>query len=699
MERREFLKAAAAGAAILAFPDGLRSALSGLSGEQVEGRIKEVLPRLTLEEKVELMSGQLGKMLERVFRGGQRHGYTGYTTGNARLGIPQIKCLDGPRGVGFFYKTTCFPVSMCRGATWDVELEQRVGETMGYETRALGGNMLLEPCINVLWHPRWGRAQESYGEDPRLLGALGAANVTGLQKHVMACVKHYAVNNIEDTRMFVNAKVDERTLRETFLPHFRECVEAKAASVMSAYNDVNGYLCAHNKHLLRDILKGEWGFDGFVVSDWINAVEDTVEAALAGLDLEMPRAEHYGKKLAAAVKDGRVPESVVDEAVARMLRQLFRFVGPDFEAGYDEHKIAGPEHARLAREVAEKGIVLLKNEKNTLPLERGKLKTLAVLGELAETANLGDHGSSRVTPPYSVSALAGLREKLGSEVQILYDKGTNPRRAGQTAARAEAALVFAGLTFKDEGEGHDRSDLALSDKQVSLIQAVTGANPRSAVILFGGAAITMSPWEERTPAVLMAWYPGMEGGRAIADLLTGEINPSGKLPIVFPRAESDLPPFDNKSKEVVYGRWHGYRWLEKQGRAPLFAFGFGLSYSRYKYENLRVTKSAGKSGQVEVQVAVSNVGDRPGEEVVQVYVGYAGSRVDRPVKELKAFTRVSLKPGETKTVSFLLHPRNLAYYNVDQARWEVEEMEYELLVGGSSRPEDLLRDTFRVSGE
>jgi beta-glucosidase len=696
MDRRDFLKTVGALAVVLALSGGLVAAISGQSDAEIEKRVQDVLSRMTLDEKVEQMSGNVLRDMVQAFSA-RGHGYTGFTPANKRLGIPALKCLDGPRGVGFFYKTTCFPVSAARGSTWDAELEERVGAAMGYETRAVGANMLLCPCINVVRHPSMGRAQESYGEDPYHLGVMGAGLVVGLQKHVMSCPKHYAVNNIEESRMFVNVRVDERTLREIYLPHFRMCVEAGAASIMSAYNDVNGYLCGHNTHLLRDILKGDWNFDGFVVSDWVNAVEDTAEAANAGLDLEMPRPEYYGKHLKKAVLDGRVSEAVIDEAVSRLLRQKFRF--DISEAGYDRNKVAGREHAELAREVAQKSMVLLKNSASALPLDRTNIRTIAVVGKLADKANIGDLGSSNVTPPYAVTPLEGIRTRAGDAVEVVYEAGGNLSAARRIAGEADAVIVVAGLTYKDEGEGNDREDLNLHKEDEQLIKAVAEENERCIVVLEGGAAITMESWKDKVQAILMAWYPGMEGGNAIADVLFGDVNPSGKLAVVFPKSLDQLFKHDNKSKTVEYDYYHGYRYFDKKGLEPAFPFGFGLSYTEYKYGNLRLNKKkTGRSGKIKVKVDVTNIGKVSGEEIVQLYIGYKGSRIDRPVKDLKGFGRLALEPGQTKTLSLEVKAEDLAYYNMDSEAWEIEEIEYVVYVGPCSRQEDLLSDTFRVAG-
>jgi len=696
MNRRQFIAVSGTGVAVASLAKINPAMAAPLTGP-IEERIAKILPQLSLDEKISLMSGvlrnTLGEIATSGLRPGQGHGYTGYTVGIERLGIPRIKCLDGPRGVGFFYKTTCFPVGMARGATFDPALEEKVGEVMGYEARALGANMLLAPCINLLWHPRWGRAQESYGEDPHQLGAMGSAFTRGVQKHVMACVKHFAVNNVEDTRMKVDAIVDERTLQEVFLPHFHRCVEAKAASFMSSYNHLNGPKAGQNKHLVRDILKQQWAFDGFVVTDWVTAIDNTVEAANAGTDLEMPRAAYFGSKLKAAVKEGKVPEAAIDEAVTRMLRQLFRFVTPDYDKGYTQKEIAGPKHAAVAREVARKSAVLLKNQGPVLPL--AGIKSLAVLGRLGKEDNLGDRGSSRVASPHVITILDGIKQKAGA-IQVSY-AGESLSEAKALAAKADAVVVVAGLGFKDEGEGHDRAGMALPPDQIELIKAAAGANRKCAVVLVAGSAVTMEGWLDEVPALLLAWYPGMEGGAAVAEILFGEINPSGKLPIVFPKREDQLFPFADKALQVEYKGFHGYRWFDDKNLDPLFPFGFGLSYTEFKVGNLRLSEKAiSKSGKLTVSVDVANTGKVAGEEVVQVYVGCLGSKVPRPKKELKAFARIKLDPNETKTVSLEIPASDLAFYDVASTSWVVEPIEYQVLAGPSSRESDLLKDKFKV---
>ncbi len=696
MKRRGFIKTAAGGAVLMALPRRLFSAISGLGRDEIERKVEETLAQMTLDEKIEQMSGDvLRDIIQALSPESVR--YTGYTPPNKRLSIPALKCLDGPRGVGLLHKTTCFPVSMCRGASWDPELEDRIGSVMGYECRALDANMLLAPCINVLRHPSWGRAQETYGEDPCHLGVMGAAHVEGTQKHVMACPKHYAVNNIDESRMFVNAVIDERTLREIYLPHFKACSDVDAASVMSAYNDVNGELCAHNEHLLRDILKGDWGFQGFVISDWVNAVEDEVEAANGGLDVEMPRPEYYDWKLKKAVKDGKVPEKHINEAVSRILRQKFKFeVG---SKGYDKNKIASADHAALAREAACKGMVLLKNDNRALPLDK-KVRSIAVVGKMAKKENLGDRGSSWVTPPYAVTPLEGIKNRAGSNVRVFYESGDDMARLKKTAGKVDAVIVVSGLTYKDEGEGNDRERLSLDAKEEKIIKACADASDRCAVVLEGGSAITVSAWKDEVEGILMAWYPGMEGGNAIAEVLFGDVNPSGKLPAVFPKSKDQLFEFDNTAKRVEVDYYHGYRYFDRKGLEPEFPFGFGLSYTTFKLSGLRLDKkTAGKSGRIKASVDVANTGDREGTEVVQVYVGYKGSAVDRPVRELKAFKKVTLPPGMMQRVGIEIPVTDLAYYSAERKQWVVEEIEYTVEVGNCCREKDLMSKNFRVSGD
>lgn len=676
------------------------------SGPELERLIADVVSGMTLDEKIGQMSGSssLAKLLVMAVR----YGWRTFDSGeNRRLGIPAIAFTDGPRGV-CLNRSTCFPVEMARGATWDPELQGRVGNVIGIEARSQGANFYGGVCINVLRHPGWGRAQETYGEDPHHLGIMGVAMVQGVQRHLMACVKHFACNSIEESRFFVDVLIDERTLREVYLPHFRKCVDAGVASVMSAYNKVNGTYCGHNVHLLREILKEEWGFDGFVVSDFVYGVRDGRAGVTGGLDVEMPKKWRLGRGFKRAVLRGEVPVEVIDGAVRRILRQKAAFATVGENGAYGKDRVACREHTELALEVARKSVVLLKNDNGTLPFRGEGVSKIAVIGALADRENIGDRGSSRVWPPFVVTPLEGIRNRAGGSVEVEYQGGEDLSLARRAAREADAVVVVAGLTYREEGEflsklhpmGGDREDLGLPAGQRDLIAAVARENDRCVVVLEGGSAITMESWRDMVPAVLMAWYPGMEGGNAIAEIIFGEVNPSGKLPFAWPKSTAGLPRFDKKAKSIEYGYYHGYRLFDRTGLEPAFAFAFGLSYTQYACGNLRLGASRiGKTGKLNVEVDVTNTGEMSGEEIVQMYVGPVGSAVDRPVRELKGFARVALKPGETKTVSMELKPEDLSYYDVERGAWYVEEIEYTVYVGSSSRPEDLrLSDSFTVSG-
>ena len=665
--------------------------------DDVEARVDELLSQMTLEEKVAQMAGN-GTMAS---PGG---GLLWTAPGIERLGVPPLVMSDGPRGVTGAPGATTFPVGMARGASWQPEIEQRVGAAMGRELRAIEGNILLAPTINNLRHPSWGRSQETYGEDVQHLSRMAVAFVRGVQEYVLANPKHYAANSIEDTRFEVDVTVDERTLREVYLPHFRAAVlEGGAASVMSAYNSVNGQFCGENEQLLKQILKTDWAFDGFVLSDWFFGTQSTLGSAMNGLDLEMPVAQVYGEALLSAVQDGDVPESVIDEAVRRMLRQKLQHQ-LDQPSDLDESVLASDEHLALAREAAVEGSVLLKNESSALPLDTSTLERIAVVGLLADTPNTGDSGSSSPHPSFVVTPLQGIEDAVGEQVAVDHI-GEDVLGAEDLALieAADAVIVVTGLTAEDEGESlvgaGDRVDLGLSAERVKLIRDAAAANGRTIVVLEGGSAITMGEWLTDIEALLMAWYPGQMGGHAIADLLFGDANPSGKLPITFPTGLDQLPPFDNESLEVTYGYFHGYRYLDRNDSTPEFPFGFGLSYTTFSVDNLRASQAEARAGDlVSFSVDVRNTGLVAGAEVVQLYVTYPGSAVERSERELKGFAKVALEPGETQTVEIAVPVNDLAYYDVAESAWALEGLEHEVHVGTSSR--DLpLAATLSVAAE
>lgn len=678
-----------------------------LTAEQIEAKADALVAQLSLTEKIQQMSGDtpfLTGLLDMARAYNARPIPAGE---NLRLGIPGIRFTDGPRGVVMYY-STCFPVSMARGASWDVDLEERIGDAIGVEARSQGANFFGGVCINLLRHPAWGRAQETYGEDPHHLGEMGAALVRGVQRHVMACIKHYAANSIENARMKVDVRLSERTLREVYLPHFKRCIDAGAAAVMSAYNQVNGAYCGHNAHLLRDILKNDWGFQGFVVSDFLWGIRDGQAAILGGLDIELPFTQHYGQKLQKLVASGKVPVEWIDDAVRRILRQKLRFAQIGEAGRYGPQAVVSAAHRALAREAAQKSMVLLKNdrvgERRVLPIDLARLKRIALIGELATADNIGDQGSSKVRPPYVITLWQGLQAATKDHGALIFEPGQKIAAAVEAARQAEVAIVVAGYKANDEGEklpqshtGGDRLSLTLKPHDEALIQAVAAANPRTVVVLIGGSAIITEAWRAQVPAIVMAWYPGMEGGHALADVLCGAVNPGGKLPCVFPKSAEHLPFFERDADTIEYGYYHGYRLLERAGREPAFAFGFGLSYTTFAYANLRIDRETlSPTGAARVRVDITNTGTVAGTEVAQLYVGYEETIIDRAVKDLKGFVRVTLQPGETRTIDFTLRADQLAYYDERQRGWVVAPIGYTAFVGPSSRASDLLSVPFRV---
>jgi beta-glucosidase len=711
-----------------------------LTMDQIEAKAHDLLAQLSLDEKIGLMSGDTPfwpGFADMMGGGYSQHPWAAGAV--PRLGIPGIRFSDGPRGVVMPGATT-FPVSMARGASWDVDLEERIGDAIGRELRALGGNHFGGVCINLLRHPAWGRAQETYGEDTYHLGAFGSALTRGAQRHVMACAKHYALNSMENARFTVDVTVDARALHEVYLPHFKRAVDAGVASVMSAYNSVNGEWCGQNKPLLTGILKEQWGFKGFVLTDFIWGMRDAKKAALAGQDLEMPFQNLYHRDLKELVERGEVPVSRIEDAALRLLREQVRFAQGRNPGDYDPDVVGCEEHRQLAREAAQKSIVLLKNEDDALPLV--KVRSMAVIGKLADTPNTGDAGSSDTHPDYVITPLQGLRDALGDGVTVEYDDGSDPARAATVAQGADVAICVVGYTHGDEGEyiahetttqlaalyppptpeeepiaqalmqgessgeeeagfgvGGDRSTLTLHADDEALIQAIAAANPRTIVAIMGGSAVVTESWREQVQVILMLWYPGMEGGNAFADVLLGRVNPSGKLPCTFPRSESDLPYFDKNAEEIEYDLFHGYRLLEKDDAEPAFPFGFGLGYTSFDYSGLHLEASEiERDGTLRTSVEVTNSGPRPGEEVVQLYIGAKESRVERPIKELKAFRRVQLEPSQMERVSLEVPAQELAYYDEDASTWVVEPGAYEATVARHSKDAEALRAGFRITG-
>ena len=663
------------------------------SKETIRAFVEEAIPQLTLEEKIGIMSGQITeeKLLDDLFVIGHYNVKPYPTMEVKRLGLPNVRFVDGPRGV-VAGSSTCFPVSMARGATFDRELEEEIGKVIGAEVRAQGGNYFGGVCINLPRNPRWGRAQECYGEDQYLLGEMGAALTRGVQsQNVMACIKHFALNSIENARFKADVHIDKRTLHEVYLPHFKKCIEEGAASVMGAYNKVLGEQASESKYLLKDILRDQWKFEGFTLSDFLWAVKDAVKAVKNGMNIEMPCFCHYNRELPEAVESGAIDMESIDEAVGYILRTILYFETRKDPQDYPLSVVACPEHIAVARRAAEESMVLLKNEGNVLPFSKEKTEKIVVLGVLGDTENIGDHGSSKVHPYYTVTPLRGLMKKMPG-AQVLYNDGSDLAKARELAADADAVVIVAGYIHSDEGEfladrsdiadmGGDRASMRLHPRDIELIHGLKGVNKNTVVSLVGSSAILIDEWVDDVPAVLFSFYSGMEGGNALADILFGDVCPSGKLPYTVALSEDSYPDFDPDCTYVEYEYYHGYCKMEKEQIPVLYPFGYGLSYTSFQIGSPRVQVF---DGTAKLTVSVKNTGDRKGAEVVQLYVGCENSAVDRPVKLLKDFVRVELEPGEEKEVCLTVSQEDMAYFNEEKNEFVTEDIPYIAYVGNSS---------------
>jgi beta-glucosidase len=603
--------------------------------------------------------------------------------GISRLGIPTFKITNGPAGAGPgdtnpVPPATALPSALAMSASWDTAAATAFGQVAGQEVAHRGESLLEAPGVNITRVPRNGRNFEYFGEDPYLAGQLAAAEIQAVQAQgVLAEVKHYAANNQETNRKTINEIIDERTLREIYLPAFEAAVkQGDAAAVMCAYPKVNGQFGCENTHLLRDVLRGDWGFEGFVQSDY-TATHSTVPAALAGLDLSM-RNDFYGAPMKAAVQNGQLSESVVDQMLIRRFGEMFKL--GQFDNPRTVTTIPAKPDGAIARSIAEQSAVLLKNSKNRLPLKASSLKSIAVIGPYAGAAHTGGSGSSAVTPLYTVKPVDGIKAAVGSRVKVSYNSGSDTTAAANLAKSADAAIVMVGNRDK---EGADRANLSLSGNQNSLVSAVAKANPRTVVVLKTGGPVLM-PWLSSVPAVLEAWYPGEEDGNVVADLLFGKANPSGKLTMSFPKDEGDTPAHTSSQYPGVDGTATyseklqvGYRWYDAQNVAPLFPFGYGLSYTTFAFANLTVTGTT-------VEVDVANTGSRAGADVVQVYVS-APAAAGEPPKQLKGFAKVTVQPGQSKHVTVALDPRAFSVWNTSTGAWTAVPGQHKVLVGDSSR--------------
>ena len=685
-----------------------------LSDSAIYRKADSLIRLMTLEEKVNMI-----------------HASSSFTSGGVpRLGIPELVMSDGPNGVRMEHgrgwtelnvddSVTYLPVGVCLAATWNPQLGYAFGTVLGSEANARGKDVILGPGICVIRTPLNGRNFEYMSEDPYLISQMVVGYIRGVQSQgIAACVKHYLANNQETDRFTINVDMPERALHEIYLPGFKAAVQqGHVLTLMGAYNRFRGQYCTENAYLINNILKSQFGFQGLVMSDW-GAVHNTMEALMNGTDLEMgtdlsmlPHPDYHkffmGDTVISLVKRGIVPESVVDEKVRRILYVMFKV--HKFDSLRPEGERNTPEHQAVALKVAEEGIVLLKNEDHLLPFDQKKVKTIAVIGASADWKNAGAGGSSQVPALFEITPLQGIRDLVGPRVRVVYAPGyriardfhadpTMIQQAVEAAHKADMVIYVGGWihgysnAWDDnayDAEGVDKPNMNLPFDQDTLIQAILQANPHTAIVLMGGGPVDMTRWIDQAKAILQAWYPGMEGGKAIAEILFGRVNPSGKLPMTFPKKLSDNPtarfdsyPGKNGFEYYSEGLFVGYRYYDTYQVQPQFCFGHGLSYTRFAYDHLQIEKSGPDS--VTVRFTLQNTGKMAGAEVAQVYVHEEHPRMVRPEKELKGFQKIFLQPGETRTVTIGLPRSAFSYFDDHQMKWVMDPARFDILVGSSS---------------
>ncbi len=669
-------------------PDAFGRAVAAVrDGADATATARDLWERLTEDERLGLLDGDT-PFWAGLADLGTRYNARPYVHGEvARLGIPGLRFVDGPRGC-VSGAGTAFPVSMARGATWDVGLEERVGEVIGREIRAVGGNFFGGVCINLPRHPAWGRVQETYGDDPHHLGEFGAALTRGTQRWVMACMKHYALNSMENARFTVDVTVDDATLHDVYLPHFRRVAAEGVAAVMGAYNSVNGEWAGQNEHLLTGVLRDLWDWEGVTVTDFIYGMRDGGRALEAGMDVEEPFAMQRATHLRRQLDEGEASWAAVERSGVRSLATQLRSYAARTVEDPPASVAADDEARALARLVGARAMVLLRNEPvdgvPVLPVDPAAVGSIALVGRLADAPNMGDLGSSQVHPPAFVTPREGLAAAFpAAELVVVTDD--DPAAAARAAARCDLAVVVVGFDHRDEGEyvggaafahpdlmallppmtdadlealagmgpmmgdaeGGDRASLALRSVDEELIAAVAAANPRTVVAVVAAGAVLMERWREQGPALLLMWYAGMEGGHALADVLTGAEGPAGRLPFALPTSAEYLPAFDRDATAITYDRWHGQRLLDRLGVEAAYPHGFGLAYTTFALTGAQVV-AADEEG-CRLRVTVANTGDRDGRHVVQVWghttVGpYAGEHL------VVGFAPVAVAAGVTATV-------------------------------------------------
>lgn len=691
---------------------------------QMEKRIEKLIKKMTLEEKVGLLHGN-SKF---------------YVAGVERLGIPEWSLSDGPHGVraeinrhDWAYagwtndSASYFPTGTAFAAAWNPELAYRRGEVLGEEARWRKKDVLLGPGVNIIRSPLCGRNFEYMSEDPYMNSVLAVAYIKGLQSRDVACsVKHFAVNNQETNRTTVDVECSERALREIYLPAFKAAVqEGGALTVMAAYNKFRGEFCAENNYLVRKILRNEWGFDGVYVTDW-GAAHSTIPSMEAGLDLEMgtliDKYEdwYYANPLIEAVKSGKIPMSLVDEKVGDVLRVMIKTNVLDPKKRFGPGSMNTKEHQQATYDAAAEAIVLLKNQNNLLPLDFSSIKSLAVIGDNATRKHSNGGLSSEIKAVYEVTPLEALREKWGDKVDIRFAQGyeklstfvegsNNGQSSGtfssktqesdallkeavEVARTSDVALLVCGLNHDYDTESFDRLNMDIPYGQVELIQEVVKANPRTIVVMIAGSPLNMAAVDICSPAIVWAWFNGMEGGNALVDVLSGKVNPSGKMPFTTPVSLDQSPAhalgnFPGRDLKVNYEEdiLVGYRWFDTKGLPVVYPFGYGLSYTTFNYSNLNTDKKTyDQADTIQATFTLTNTGDREGAEVAQLYVSDPVCSVMRPVKELKGFKKVFLKPGESRRITLDIPVSSLAFYSEAQSQFVVEPGEFILQLGASA---------------
>ena len=692
--------------------------------------------QLTETERLGLLDGDLG-FFEGMSTMMGGYNLVPYVHGAVdRLGIPGTRFVDGPRGCVSGHGTA-FPVSMARGATWDVALEERVGEAIGAELRSQGGNFFGGVCINLPRHPAWGRIQETYSDEPYQLGEMGAALTRGVQRWAMACAKHYALNSMENKRFEVDVTIDEADLHETYLPHFKRCVDEGVAAIMTAYNSVNGEWCGQNRYLLTDVLRDQWGWDGITVSDFVWGLRDAAASLEAGLDLEEPLAQVRAQHLRRQIDAGEATWDSVRRSGVRLIAAQLRSYATRVEADPDPSVMASDAHRALAQEVAERAMVMLANEpvdgRPVLPLSHDFAGRIVVAGRLADAPNLGDAGSSNVRQPSHVTPLAGIRAAFPG-ADVVHVEDDDPEAVAEAATAADVVLVVVGFdkyyegeyvgadtmtnpdllalfpplppelagemgeamsgegSIMTEGMGGDRASLSLRESDERLIAAAAAANPRTVVVLVGAGTIMMEAWRGTVPAILLMWYAGMEGGHALGRVLAGDVDPSGRLPFAIPADPDDLPPFDRDATAVTYGHLHGQRLIDARGSRAAFPHGWGLSYTTVETESAVVTARDDES--VTLDVTLLNHGERSGRHVVQVY----GSRADgRHAGErfVVGFAPVEVGAGERVTLPVRCSLSPLATWDAGHRMLIVPAGDVRLFVGAHAHDDAVVVDVTR----